>query len=187
MKGQCLCRFAAGSMPPPLFDASIPVFLRYLDRLSGLVRTAEEWTQAQHGSPQTLLAARLAPDMLPFERQVVIAINFTLRASYPLAGEPIPPYSEFPETFAGLHARADRAVKLLKALEPAQFLGAESRIVESQAGEALVQLPGSEFLFQYALPNFFFHVTAAYAVLRSQGVPLGKADYDGFHAYTRKP
>ena len=174
-------------MPLSLFDASVPAFLHYLERLSGLVLAAEAWTRAQHGSAQTLLAARLAPDMLPFERQVVIATNFTLRASYPLAGEPIPPYGEFPETFAGLHARIDRALTLLKALEPAQFMGAESRIVDSQAGEALVRLPGSEFLFQYALPNFFFHVTAAYAVLRNQGVPLGKADFDGFHAYPRKP
>ena len=125
--------------------------------------------------------------MLPLEQQVLIATNFTLRASFPLAGEPIPSYGEFPETFAGLRGRAQRATQMLRLLEPSQFVGAEARVLESQAGEALVRLPAAEFLFQYALPNFFFHVTAAYAVLRSQGVPLGKENFDGFHSYATEP
>lgn len=166
-----------------LFDASVPVFLRYLERVAAFVAAAEEFARMHGRSADALLAARLAPDMLPFERQVVIATNFSLRASFPLAGEPIPPYGEFPATFAGLRARTERATRLLQSLQPDQFAGAELRVLESQAGEALVRLPASEFLFQYALPNFFFHVSAAYAVLRSQGVPLGKADFDGFHSY----
>ncbi|WP_158080909.1 DUF1993 family protein [Pelomonas sp. KK5] len=170
-----------------LHDASVPVFLRYLDRLRGLVDTAGAFAE-QHARPMAdLLAARLAPDMLPFETQVVIAANFALRACFPLAGLAIPPYGEFPSSSDGLRRRIDRVASLLKTLEPQRFEGAESRVIESRAGDALVALKGPEFLLQYALPNFFFHLTAAYAVLRSQGVPLGKESYDGFHCYREQP
>lgn len=174
-------------MKPPLglHEASVPVFLRYFGRLRGLVDAAQAFA-GQHARPEAeLLAARLAPGMLPFETQVVIAANFALRACFPLAGLPIPPYGEFAPTVEGLRARIDRVVGLLESLDAACFEGAESRVIESRAGDATVSLRAPEFLFQYALPNFFFHVTAAYAVLRNQGVPLGKQDYDGFHAYPR--
>lgn len=173
-------------MPPQLLhEASVPVFLRYLGQLRGFVDAAQAFA-AQHARPEAeLLAARLAPDMLPFETQVLIAANFALRACFPLAGRPIPPYGEFAPTFEGLRARIDRVVSLLESLDASCFEAAGSRLLESRAGDATVSLRAPEFLFQYALPNFFFHVTAAYAVLRSQGVPLGKQDYDGFHAYPR--
>lgn len=169
-----------------LYDASVPVFLRYLERLEGFVDAAEAFARTDGRSIDELLAARLSPDMLGFERQVMVAVNFTLRACFPLAGEPIPPYGEFPATTAGLRARAQAAASLLRTLAPARFDDAHARILESQAGLALVRLPAAQFLFEYALPNFFFHVTAAYAILRSQGVPLGKRDFDGFHAYAQQ-
>ncbi|WP_342618882.1 DUF1993 domain-containing protein [Rhodoferax sp. GW822-FHT02A01] len=170
-----------------LHDASVPVFLRYLAQLRDLVSKAERFATERGVRPSDLLAAKLAPDMLSFERQVAIAANFTLRAAFPLAGEAVPTEGTFPETFEGLHARIDRAALLLGALEPSQFVTAGTRVTESRAGEALVRLSAPEFLFQYALPNFFFHFTAAYAVLRHQGVPLGKQDFDGFHRYTVQP
>jgi hypothetical protein len=77
---------------------------------------------------------------------------------------------------------ADACV-LLNQLNASDFAGAELRVLQSQAGQALVSLPATEFLLQYALPNFFFHLSAAYALLRSQGVALGKRDFDGFHSY----
>ena len=174
-------------MPISLYDASVPVFLRYIERLVGLLAAAESFAEAHGRSSSELLAARLSPDMLPFERQVVIAVNFTLRAAFPLAGEAIPPFGEFPESFVGLRARAERAMHLLRSLQPSQFVAADARVLESQAGEALVRLPAPEFLLQYALPNFFFHVLAAYAVLRHEGVPRGKENFDGFHRYPREP
>lgn len=166
-----------------LFDASIPVFLRYLDRLLALVDAAEAHAHAHQIDDSELLNARLAADMLPFATQVNIAANFALRAAFPLAGHVVPPYGEFPATFAGLRQRLARVVALLNGLAPGQFVGAESRRLESQAGNALVALSAPEFLFQYALPNFFFHLTAAYAILRSRGVAIGKQDFDGFHSY----
>ena len=167
-----------------MYQASLPVFLRYLDRLSELVNIAEAHVQEQRLEASSLLDARLAPDMLPFEVQVQIAANFALRACFPLAGEDIPPYGDFPATFDGLRARIARVVGLLKSLRPEQCEGSEKRIIESKAGNAIVVLPVPEFLLQYALPNFFFHVTTAYAILRSRGVVIGKAQFDGFHCYT---
>lgn len=174
----------AGAYPSiGLYQASLPVFLRYLDRLHGLVNSADAHARAQHFDAADLLGARLAPDMLSFDMQVQIAANFALRACFPLAGQGIPPYGEFPATFDGLRARIARVVGLLKSLEPAQFESDEVRVIESKAGNAVVALPAPEFLLQYALPNFFFHLTTAYAILRCRGVAIGKAQFDGYHVY----
>ncbi len=167
-----------------LYQTALPVFLRYLDRLRDVVNVADAHVRDQHLEAADLLGARLAPDMLPFETQVLIAANFALRACFPLAGQAIPPYGDFPATFDGLRARIARVVELLKSLEPAQFEGDEERLIESKAGNAIVVLPAREFLLHYAFPNFFFHVTTAYAILRSRGVAIGKAQFDGYHCYT---
>lgn len=170
-------------MSIPLYDASVPVFVRYLGRLAALIDAAELHGRVGSVSSEALLAARLAPDMAPFATQAVIAANFALRACFPLAGLAVPPYGDFADSVDGLRARIARVLGLLGTLHPSQFEGGESRVLESRAGDALVCLPASEFLFQYALPNFFFHLTAAYAILRHQGVAIGKADFDGFHQY----
>ncbi len=169
-------------MPISMYEASIPVFLRYLERLAGLVDTAESHVRVHKIEATELLTARLAPDMLPFEAQVRIVANFALRACFPLVGRDIPPYGEFEVSFAGLRECIARAVVLVSSLEPALFEGSESRTLESKAGNAVVSLPAPEFLFQYELPNFLFHLTAAYSILRSRGVAIGKADFDGFHS-----
>jgi len=169
--------------PPSLWTASVPVFLRYLARLRGWLDLAQG--HATGSDADRLLGARLADDMNPFETQVVIAANFALRACHPLAGLPIPSAGEPGSGFDGLRALIDRVTSLLHELPPALFEDADQRTLESRAGEALVRLPAAEFLQLYALPNFFFHLTTAYAILRSRGVPIGKADFDGFHAYSR--
>lgn len=173
------------SQSPQLYEASVPVFLRYLDRLAGLVDIADAFVRSRDIPPEELLNARLTPDMLPFETQVHIAANFSLRAAFPLADQDIPPYGEFDVSFDGLRQCIARAMKLVGSLNAADFDNGESRIIESKAGNALVSLRAPEFLFQYALPNFFFHLTTAYAILRSRGVAIGKEDFDGFHAYER--
>jgi hypothetical protein len=100
-------------MPIRLYDASIPVFHRYLNRLLNLVDTAEKHVRSRALDDKEILEARLAPDMLPFETQVRIAANFALRACFPLAGQPVPPYGEFPASFDGLRACLARASALL--------------------------------------------------------------------------
>jgi hypothetical protein len=165
------------------FAATVPVFSRYLGRLGAWVGAAEAHALARGIEPATLLDARLVPDMLPFESQVAMAANFTLRAAYPLAGLPVPAYGDWPSSFDGVRARLRHAAALLGVLEPAFFEAASTRLLQDRAGHATLSLEGPTFLFHYALPNFYFHLTMAYAILRSQGVALGKEDFDGFHRY----
>ncbi len=169
-----------------LYDASVPIFLRYLNRLDGLVDAAESHATSHHIDLSNLLQASVAPDMLPFATQVHIAAYFALRACFPIVGKPIPTGGEFPATALGLHQRIAHVVALLNTLHAAEFAGREAAVLESTAGNALISLPAPEFLLQYALPNFFFHITTAYAILRSQGVAIGKAQFDGFHLYEPK-
>ena len=167
--------------PPMLWQASVPVFLRYLERLRGWLDLTQSRLPA--ADAEALLGARLADDMNPFDTQVVIAANFALRACHPLAGLPVPSAGERGAGLDGLRDLIDRVSAMLRELPPAAFEDAAQRTLESQAGDALVRLPAAEFLQQYALPNFFFHLTTAYAILRSRGVQIGKADFDGLHAY----
>lgn len=161
------------------------MLLRYLDRLNQLVDLAEKHTEVHRQPAEAILQARLSDEMLPFEVQVHIAANFALRASYPLAGKAVPSYGEFPASFAGLRARLARSASLVRELQSRDFDDAASRTIQDVAGQALVSLPAPEFLLQYALPNFFFHISMAYAILKQSGVALGKQDFDGFHAYPR--
>lgn len=170
-------------MPTDYFDASVTVFHRYISRLLRIIDLAENHVRSKARSDESILNARLATDMLPFESQVKITSNFSLRSCFPLAGLPIPDYGEFPVSFDGLRAHLKRALSLLETLQPEQFESSAARKIESQAGKAHISLPAPDFLFQYALPNFFFHLATSYGILRSQGVLIGKADYDGLHRY----
>jgi uncharacterized protein len=164
-----------------LYTASVPVFLHYLDRLDTLITSAEAHTLKQNG--ESLLDARLAPNMLPFRAQIETAAYFTLRTCFPLAGLEIPPFGRSTSTFAELHLRVAQTSQLLQSIDPARFEAAALRMILSNAGERELNLPAHEFLFQYALPNFFFHLTTAYAILRARGLPLGKEQFDGYHSY----
>jgi uncharacterized protein len=167
-----------------LHSASVMVFQRYLMRLAALLDRAERHCDADPARCDALLAARLAPDMLPLRVQVEVVSNFALRAAFLLAGLAVPDYGEFPADFAGLRARLARTQRLLSDVPAGSFVGAEARSVRDRAGEADVNLPAPEFLFAYALPNFFFHLSMAYAIMRSHGVDVGKADFDGYHRYS---
>ncbi|MEK8029920.1 DUF1993 domain-containing protein [Ideonella sp. DXS29W] len=160
-----------------LYLASVPVFRRYFGQSAGWFERAQA-----HGG-DALLQARLAPDMLCFSEQMATAAHFSLRASYPLAGLPVPAFDSAPATWTGLYVRWARVAALLDVLDPLAFAGAEARVIHADAGQATLSLDGATFLHQFALPNFHFHLAMAYAILRQQGVPLGKADVDGFHRY----
>jgi len=162
---------------------SVPVFGRYLGQLAHIVALAEAHALREGLDPQRLLQARLADDMLPFAAQVDIAAQFSLRACAPLAGLEVPAFGSHSGSFAALQERIGRSSAFLAALTPAQMQGSEHRAVSERAGQATVSLPGADFLLLYALPNFFFHMSTAYAILRQAGVRLGKSDFDGFHVY----
>lgn len=149
-----------------MYQASVPVFRHYLSRVSDIVAVA---------GPDAL-DARIA-DSFPARQQFATAAGFALRIACPLAGREVP---DLPQ---GLGPRLAVARALLGSMTPADFDGAETRIIRHQAGFAVLEQTGAEFLHLYGLPNFFFHLTMGYAALRAAGVALGKADFDGFHSY----
>jgi uncharacterized protein len=165
---------------PRLFTACVPVLIRYLGTLDRILVAVEKLPQEQ----QTIvLGSRLAPDMLPFSNQVETAAYFSLRTAYPLAGRPVPVFTKSDTTIPALRATTRVALNLLQALSPTDFVNAEERTVRERAGTASVELSAEQFLYEFALPNFFFHLNMAYGLARMHGCVLGKAEYDGFHVY----
>lgn len=151
---------------PPLYTASVPVFRHYLERVSAM---------ADRAGPEAM-GARIA-DAFPAGQQFATAAGFALRVACPLAGR------EVPDLPKALGPRLAVARAMLGAMGPAAFEGAEARVIRHQAGEAWLEQDGATFLHLYGMPNFLFHLTMGYAALRGAGVALGKADFDGFHAY----
>jgi uncharacterized protein len=149
-----------------MYQASVPVFRHYLSRISDIVAVA---------GPDALDAG--IADSFPARQQFATAAGFALRIACPLAGRDVP---DLPQA---LGPRLAVARAMLGAMTPAEFEGAETRVIRHQAGFAMVEQCGPDFLFLFGLPNFFFHLTMGYAALRAAGVPLGKADFDGFHSY----
>ncbi len=166
-----------------LYAASVPVFQRYLGQLSAMVDLAQSRVQTGPVSEADLLNARLAPDMLPLRAQVEVAGGFVLRALAPLLGRELPAFGDFSADLRGLQAMIHARQAWLMDLTPEQFAGAEGKLISSDAGHAMITLPAADFLCQFALPNFFFHLSCAYAILRQQGVALSKEDFDGLHRW----
>lgn len=169
----------AAETAPPLWRATVPVFLAVIDRLESTLGRAEAHLGERYGAA---LGHRPHERMLPVVRQVATALQFTLRIAYPLAGERVPEVRA-PLDAAGLAQRIEATRALLRALDPAAFAGAETRIVTEQAGFAVLDLPGDAFLHEFGLPNLYFHHAMAHVALKQVGVPLGKADFDGKHDY----
>ncbi|WP_192931130.1 DUF1993 family protein [Gemmobacter serpentinus] len=159
----------------PLYAGSVPVFDHYLAQLAALVdRTAGR---------EHLLAARLASDMFSAAQQVATASGFALRVAYPLAGRAAPPEPAQDMDRIGLGRRIAAARQALAELQPADFDGAEARRIRHRAGFAELDQSTSEFLHLFGMPNFMFHASMAFAVLRREGLEIGKADFDGQHDY----
>ena len=162
-----------------IHQASVPVFVQGLKGLKGVLTKAAAHVDAKKLDPDALLKARLFPDMFPLLRQVQIATDFAKGATARLAGEPVPEWDDVETDFAGLIARVDRAIAYVEGLDPAAFENAEDRdITLTRRGETSV-VKGLAYLQTQAQPNFFFHLTTAYAILRKNGVEVGKKDYLG--------
>ena len=162
-----------------MYTASVPVLVRGLGNLSGLLTKGLASAEARDIDPSILLAARLAPDMHPLSRQVQIASDSAKGAAARLAGVEVPSFADTETTFPELQTRIKQTVDFLQTLKAEQFEGADGKTVTLPLPGGAVDLTGQEFLFGFALPNFFFHVTTAHAILRHNGVPIGKMDYLG--------
>ena len=162
-----------------IHQASVPVFVQGLKGLKGVLTKAIAHVEAKKLDPDALLKARLFPDMFPLLRQVQIATDFAKGCSARLAGEEVPAWDDTETTFEDLIARIERAVAYVEGLDPAAFENAEDRdITLTRRGETSV-VKGLAYLQTQAQPNFFFHLTTAYAILRKNGVEVGKRDYLG--------
>lgn len=166
-------------MPISMYQASVPVFVRMLTNLSGILDKAAADAEARKIDPAVFLNARLAPDMYPFTRQVQIASDSAKGASARLAGLEVPKYEDNETSIAELKARIDKTIAFIKTIKPAQIDGSEERVITLVQGDKTRTFKGQAYLLEYVFANFYFHVAAAYAILRHNGVPVGKKDFVG--------
>ena len=166
-------------MPLSMYQASIPVLERVLGNLSAMLDKAAAHAEAKKIDPAVFITARLAPDMFALARQVQIATDAAKGCAARLAGIEIPSYADTEATFPELKARIAKTVAFLKSVGQTQVDGSEERTITLKIRGKDTSLTGQAYLLTFALPNFYFHVTTAYDILRHNGVELGKMDYLG--------
>jgi hypothetical protein len=162
-----------------MYQMSVPLFLKTLGNLSAILDKGAAFAASKKIEPSVLLGYRLAPDMLNLTRQVQIASDHAKRASARLAGVEAPPYEDNEASFDDLKARIDKTIAFIKTIKPEQIDGSETREIKLKMGGTEKTLSGQTYYLHNALPNFFFHVTTAYAILRHCGVEIGKGDFIG--------
>ena len=162
-----------------MYEASIPTFLLTLRNLKAILQKGAAHAESKKYDPNLLAATRLAADMLPLTRQVQIASDAAKGAAARLAGVDPPKFEDNEQTLADLVARVDKTIDYLQSFKPEQLDGSDDRTITIPTPRQTFTFPGLIFLRHWALPNFFFHVTTAYNLLRHNGVEIGKADYLG--------
>jgi hypothetical protein len=162
-----------------MYDASVKPMRHMLRSLSTVLSKGAAHCETKKIDPNALLQSRLYPDMFPLVRQVQIASDSAKGAAARLAGVEVPKFEDTETTFAELQARIDKTIAFMDTLKPEQFVGAEDRQVVLQLRDRSLEFKGGDFLGTWANPNFFFHVTTAYALLRHGGVEIGKGDFLG--------
>jgi hypothetical protein len=160
-----------------LYDATVPPLAHMLDNLGNCLEKGAAHAKEKGEDFKTYLESRLAPDMFALTRQVQVACDMAKGAGARLAGVEIPKYEDHETSLAELKARIAKTVAFLKGLDRKSFEGAENREIVLKFPNREFHFKGSDYLTGFALPNVYFHITAAYAILRSKGVPLGKSDY----------
>ncbi len=161
-----------------MHSASVPVFVRILTAMLGWLDKAQAHAEARKFNPDNYLTLRLAPDMLPLTKQIQIASDMSKGCAARLAGVEIPKWDDNEATLEELRGRIRRTIDYLQSVPAAQIDGSEAREISipTRAGEPL-RFNGETYLKHYATPNFYFHATTTYALLRSAGVELGKKDF----------
>ncbi|WP_406857988.1 DUF1993 domain-containing protein [Alsobacter sp. KACC 23698] len=162
-----------------MHQASGPVFKTGLTALSAILDKTVVQCGERKIDPAVLMADRLAPDMLPFTRQVLIACDFAKNTMFRLAGLEPPKIEDVEKTVDELQARIRRTLELVDSVAASSVDGSEGRSVTMTVGGQPMTFTGQDYLLQFALPNFYFHLTMAYAILRHNGVQIGKRDFLG--------
>ncbi|HEY2977155.1 MAG TPA: DUF1993 domain-containing protein [Burkholderiaceae bacterium] len=165
-------------MPLSMHSASAPVFVQMLSNMDAWLDKAQAYAEAKKFDTSVYLTLRLAPDMLPFVKQIQIASDNAKGCVARLAAVEIPKYEDNEASLAELKARIAKTIDFVKSVSVENFAGAETRAIElPQRNREPLRFDGETYLKHFALPNFFFHVNMTYALLRHAGVDLGKVDY----------
>jgi hypothetical protein len=162
-----------------MYQASVPAFLKMLKNLSAILDKAEAFAAARKIDPEVLLNWRLAPDMFPLTRQIQIAADFAKGTTARLAGAEVPKYADEEKSFAELKARIAKTVKFVEGFAARDIDGSEARDISLTVGGQEMHFKGEPYLVHFALPNFYFHATTAYGILRACGLEIGKRDFIG--------
>lgn len=162
-----------------IFDQTVSALSRMLLNLDRIVAMAEEYAKEKNIDPAVLIQARLYPDMLPFVAQIRIATDTAKGAAARLSGTELPKWPDDEVTFEDLHGRIRKALDYLATFKPEQFEGAEDKPIEMKFPNRTLNFSGRDYILGFVLPNFYFHVTTAYNILRHNGLPVGKLDYLG--------
>ena len=162
-----------------MYQASVPAFVAMLNNLDAMLEKAEIFAKERKIEESILLSWRLAPDMFAFTRQIQLATDFAKGTTARLAGVDVPKYADDETNFAGLRQRIAKTVTFVESFRPTDIDGSEGRDITLTAGSRELQFKGEPYLLNFALPNFYFHVTTAYDLLRACGVGIGKMDYIG--------
>lgn len=164
-------------MPISMYEASIPVFGRMLNNLSAILEKAAAYSVKNSIDPSVLVNARLAPDMYPLSRQVQIATDMVKGCTARLAGLEVPNYVNDETTFADLQARIAKTIAFIQTVNEGQINGTEGRTITLKVRDTELSFLGQPYLLNFVLPNLYFHITITYAILRHNGLELGKMDY----------
>ena len=162
-----------------MYQITVPVFTRMLTNLITILEKAVAHCEERKIDPAALINYRLFPDMFPFSKQIQIATDAARNGSAYLAGVEPPKTENVEQTFPELIARVQKTIEFVNSFKPEQIDGSEEREVNIKRGETTLTYKGQEYLLNRVLPNFFFHITTAYDILRHNGVELGKKDYLG--------
>jgi uncharacterized protein len=162
-----------------LYECSVPIYERALNAFLAILDKAEEHAAARKFNPDSYLAMRLSPDMWPLVRQVQGFCDHAKNSSFRLAAKDPPAKEDKETTVAEIRARIQATLDMLKSIDAKALEGAETREIVIPAGANKLKLPGADYLLHFAMPNFYFHLTTAYDILRASGVEIGKRNFMG--------
>lgn len=162
-----------------MYELSVPTFVRMLNHLSGILDKAVAHAAATKTDQTALIGLRLHPNMWNLAEQVRASCNFPVRSCVRLAGAAMPQFDGKDDSIAALRARIAFTLKFVESVPASAFAGSESKEIIFPRGDTQFKTTGQGYLFNFAMPNFYFHLTAAYCILRQHGVALEKEDYLG--------
>jgi len=162
-----------------LYQCSVPVYERSLNAFLGVLDKAEEHALARKFDPASYLTIKLSPDMFPLARQIQSFCDHAKNSSFRLAGQQPPVKEDKETTIAELRERIHATLDMLKSIDPKAMEGGETREIVIPTGAGKLKLDGANYLLHFAMPNFYFHLTTAYDILRAAGVEIGKRSFMG--------